>query len=36
MPITEQVYHVLYHDKPVQQAVADLMARDLKPEREPF
>lgn len=36
MPITEQVYRVLYEDKPVRQAVSDLLARDLKREREPF
>lgn len=32
MPIAHQVYQVIYEDKPTQQAVADLMARDLKPE----
>ena len=32
MPISEQVYQVLYEGKEAKQAVADLMARDLKPE----
>ena len=32
MPISEQVYQVLYEGKEPKQAVADLMARDLKPE----
>ncbi len=32
MPISEQVYQVLYEGKTARQAVADLMARDLKPE----
>ncbi len=36
MPITEQVFTSLYHDKPVVQAVTELMARDLKREREPY
>jgi len=36
MPITEQVYRVLYEDKPVKQALADLLARELKREREPY
>lgn len=34
MPITEQVYRVLYHDKPVTEALKDLMQRDLKREIE--
>jgi glycerol-3-phosphate dehydrogenase (NAD(P)+) len=29
MPITRAVYTVLYEDKPVQQAVSELMSRDL-------
>ena len=33
MPISEQVYLVLHQDKDIYQAVDDLMARDLKPER---
>ena len=33
MPISEQVYLVLHEGKDVDQAVEDLMARDLKPER---
>lgn len=32
MPISEQVYQVLYEDKPVHQALLDLMARELKRE----
>jgi glycerol-3-phosphate dehydrogenase (NAD(P)+) len=32
LPITEQVWAVLYEDKPPRQAVADLMERTLKPE----
>lgn len=32
MPITEQVYRVLYENKAVHQAVEDLMSRALKPE----
>lgn len=32
MPITEQVYRVLYEDKSPRQAVLDLMTRDLKAE----
>jgi glycerol-3-phosphate dehydrogenase (NAD(P)+) len=35
MPITSEVYAVLYEDKPVQQAVADLMARELGHEFDP-
>jgi len=33
MPITREVYNVLYKDKSPQKAVADLMARPLKTER---
>lgn len=33
MPITEQMYAVLYEDKPVPQALADLMGRERKAER---
>ena len=33
MPISEQVYLVLHQDKDIHQAVEDLMARELKPER---
>ena len=33
MPITEQVYRVLYEDKPARDAVIELMARDLKAEK---
>lgn len=32
MPVTEQVYSILFEDKPVKQAIADLMSRDLKSE----
>jgi glycerol-3-phosphate dehydrogenase (NAD(P)+) len=32
MPITEQVYKVLYEDKPARSAVVELMTRDLKAE----
>lgn len=32
MPITEQVYQVLYHDKSVHDALTDLMRRPLLPE----
>jgi glycerol-3-phosphate dehydrogenase (NAD(P)+) len=35
MPITGEVYAVLYEDKPVQQAVHDLMARELSYEFDP-
>jgi glycerol-3-phosphate dehydrogenase (NAD(P)+) len=35
MPITCEVYSVLYEDKPVQQAVRDLMARELGYEFDP-
>ena len=35
MPITSEVYAVLYEDKPVQQAVKDLMARELGYEFDP-
>ena len=35
MPITTEVYAVLYEDKPVQQAVKDLMARELGYEFDP-
>ncbi len=33
MPITEEVYKVLYEDKPAKQAVVDLMGRPLVHER---
>jgi len=35
MPITSEVYAVLYEHKPVQQAVKDLMARELGYEFDP-
>jgi glycerol-3-phosphate dehydrogenase (NAD(P)+) len=34
MPISEQIYKVLYEDKDPRQAVRDLMERDLKSEME--
>ena len=34
MPITEQLYEVIYHDKPAPLAVGDLMSRDRKDEME--
>jgi glycerol-3-phosphate dehydrogenase (NAD(P)+) len=34
MPILEQVYHILYQDKPCQAAVQDLFQRSLKEEIE--
>ena len=35
MPITHEVYKVLYEDKPITQAVHDLMARELGYEFDP-
>jgi len=35
MPITAEVYAVLYEDKPVEQAVRDLMGRELGHEFDP-
>lgn len=35
MPVTAQVHAVLFQDKPVQQAILDLMTRDLKAESGP-
>jgi glycerol-3-phosphate dehydrogenase (NAD(P)+) len=32
MPITQAIYEVLFEDKPVQRAIADLMRRQLKAE----
>jgi glycerol-3-phosphate dehydrogenase (NAD(P)+) len=32
MPVTAQVYAILFKDKPVEQAIYDLMTRDLKAE----
>ena len=34
MPITDQIYAMLYEDKPVQQALMDLMGRDRRAERD--
>ena len=36
MPITEQVYQVLFEDKSPRRAVSDLMQRDLKAEEDPL
>ena len=33
MPITEQMYHVLFEDKPVPLAMRDLMGRQRRAER---
>lgn len=33
MPVTEQVYRILFEDKPVKEAITDLMTRELKSER---
>ena len=33
MPISEQIYKVLFEDKPPIRAVGDLMSRDLKEEK---
>jgi glycerol-3-phosphate dehydrogenase (NAD(P)+) len=35
MPITTQVYQILYHGKDPKQAVIDVMSRELKPEMDP-
>jgi glycerol-3-phosphate dehydrogenase (NAD(P)+) len=32
MPILEQIYQVIYNDKPCSDAVRDLLARDQKEE----
>jgi len=32
MPITEAIYQILFQNKPVKEAVADLMRRELKAE----
>jgi glycerol-3-phosphate dehydrogenase (NAD(P)+) len=32
MPITSEIYKVIYEDKPAEKAVVDLMARELVPE----
>ena len=32
MPISQEVYNIVYRRKKPQQAVADLMTRELKPE----
>jgi glycerol-3-phosphate dehydrogenase (NAD(P)+) len=34
MPITEQIYAMLYEDKPVQRALVDLMGRQRRAERD--
>ena len=35
-PIVDEVYYVLYHDKPIGNAVNDLISRDARPERDDF
>ncbi len=35
MPITTEVYQILYHGKDPKQAVIDVMTRELKPELDP-
>ncbi len=35
-PIVDEVYYVLYHDKPIGAAVNDLISRDARPERDDF
>ncbi len=34
VPITDQVYHILYKGKPARDALKDLLSRDAKPEQE--
>jgi len=34
MPITEQMYKVLYEEKPIKDAICNLMSRDYRPEWE--
>ena len=34
MPVTHEVYRILYEDKPPAQALADLMGRDARQERD--
>ncbi|MDY6856199.1 MAG: NAD(P)H-dependent glycerol-3-phosphate dehydrogenase [Thermodesulfobacteriota bacterium] len=36
MPITEQIYYLLYEDKPAKDVVTQLMSRDLKCELEHY
>jgi glycerol-3-phosphate dehydrogenase (NAD(P)+) len=36
MPICEQIYRILYEDHPAEQALAELMQRELKHEVETF
>jgi glycerol-3-phosphate dehydrogenase (NAD(P)+) len=36
MPITEQIYYLLYEDKPARDVVTQLMSRDLKSELESY
>jgi glycerol-3-phosphate dehydrogenase (NAD(P)+) len=35
MPITTEVYQILYQGKDPKQAVIDVMTRELKPELDP-
>jgi glycerol-3-phosphate dehydrogenase (NAD(P)+) len=32
MPISREVYRIIYEEKPARRAVVDLMTRELKPE----
>jgi len=34
MPITEQVYRIVYENKPPRDAISDLMTRELRPETD--
>jgi glycerol-3-phosphate dehydrogenase (NAD(P)+) len=36
MPITEQIYRLLYEDKPAKDVVTELMTRDLKCEIDSY
>jgi glycerol-3-phosphate dehydrogenase (NAD(P)+) len=31
-PIIDEIYHILYFDRPVNEAIRSLMSRDAKPE----
>lgn len=35
-PIVDEVYYVLYHEKPIGNAVNDLISREARPERDDF
>ena len=34
LPITQQVYQLLYEDKPVMEALSDLLGRERRAERD--